>query len=51
MFADLGGAAPSIAGATRALGPLADAATPALTSLGTAAEKAGPDLVASDPVI
>ena len=51
VFADLGGAAPSIAGATRALGPLADAATPSLRTLGTAAEKAGPDIRASDPVI
>ena len=51
VFADLGGAAPSIAGATRALGPLADAATPALRTLGTASAKAGPDLRASDPVI
>lgn len=51
VFADLGGAAPSIAGSTRAIGPLADAATPALRSLGNAARKAGPDIRASDPVI
>jgi phospholipid/cholesterol/gamma-HCH transport system substrate-binding protein len=51
VFSDLGGAAPSIAGATRALGPLANAATPALRSLGNAAEQAGPDIKASDPVI
>ena len=51
VFSDLGEAAPSITGATQALGPLANAAEPALTSLGDAADKAGPDLVASDPVI
>jgi ABC-type transporter Mla subunit MlaD len=44
-------AAPGLDGATRALGPFADAATPALLSLGNAAERSGPDLAASDPVI
>ena len=44
-------AAPGLDGATRALGPFADAATPALLSLGDATEAAGPDLAASDPVI
>ena len=51
VFRDLGEAAPSLARATKALGPFSQAGTPAFTSLGTAAEKAGPDLVASDPVI
>jgi ABC-type transporter Mla subunit MlaD len=51
VFADLGEAAPSIQGATEALGPLADAATPSLTSLGDALEQASPDLVASEPVL
>ena len=51
VFSDLGGAAPSIAGSTSAVGPLADAATPALRSLGKAAAQAGPDIKASDPVI
>ena len=51
VFSDLGDAAPSITGATKALGPLADAATPSLTSLGDALEEATPDLVASEPVL
>jgi phospholipid/cholesterol/gamma-HCH transport system substrate-binding protein len=51
VFADLGDAAPEITGATEALGPLADAATPSLKSLGTALEQASPDLVASEPVL
>lgn len=51
VFTDLGNAAPALTRATKALGPFADAGVPALTSLGDAAEVAGPDLVASDPVI
>ncbi len=51
VFADLGSAAPSIAGATRALGPLADATEPALISLGDVGEVIGPDLQDSNPVI
>jgi ABC-type transporter Mla subunit MlaD len=47
----LGGAAPAITRATKALGPFSAAGIPALTSLGDAAEKSGPDLVASDPLI
>ena len=44
-------AAPGLTGATKALGPFADAATPALTSLGDAAARSGDDLEASEPVI
>jgi phospholipid/cholesterol/gamma-HCH transport system substrate-binding protein len=51
VFRDLGVAAPSLTRATKALGPFSEAGIPALTSLGTAAAKAGPDIVASDPVI
>ena len=51
VFTDLGEAAPSLARATEALGPFSQAGIPAFTSLGTATAKAGPDLVASDPVI
>jgi hypothetical protein len=51
VFADLGDAAPEITGATRALGPLADAATPSLVTLGDSLEEATPDLVASEPVL
>ena len=51
VFTDLGNAAPSLTRATKALAPFADAGVPALTSLGDAADTAGPDLVASDPVI
>lgn len=48
---DLGDAAPGLTRATVALGPFAAAGIPALTTLGDAAEEAGPDLVASDPLI
>jgi ABC-type transporter Mla subunit MlaD len=44
-------AAPGLTGATKALAPFSRAGTGALTSLGDAAEKAGPDLRASDPVV
>ena len=48
---DLGAAAPDLVRASEALGPFSDAATTSLTTLGTAAEGAGPKLVASDPLI
>jgi ABC-type transporter Mla subunit MlaD len=51
VFQDLGTAAAPLTRATEALGPFSEAGIPALTSLGRAAEQAGPDLVASDPVI
>jgi ABC-type transporter Mla subunit MlaD len=51
VFADLRQAAPSLTRATRALGPFANAGTGALESLGDAAEEAGPDIAAADPVI
>lgn len=51
VASDLGDAAPSLAGATRALRPFSLAGTTALTSLGDAAEASGDDLLASDPVI
>ena len=44
-------AAPGLTGATRALGPFARAATPALLSLGDAAAASADDLAASEPVI
>ena len=51
VFADLGAAAPSLARATRALGPFANTGTPALESLGDAANATIEPLLASDPVI
>jgi len=48
---NLEAAAPGLTGATKALGPFAKAGTPALLSLGQAAEASGPDLAASDPVV
>ena len=51
VFADFRTAAPSLTGATEALGPFSQATTGALTSLGDAAEAAGPDLTASRPVL
>jgi phospholipid/cholesterol/gamma-HCH transport system substrate-binding protein len=48
---DLGVAAPDLVRASEALGPFSDAATTSLTTLGDAAEGAGPKLVASDPLI
>jgi phospholipid/cholesterol/gamma-HCH transport system substrate-binding protein len=47
----LGDAAPAITRATEALGPFSEAGIPALRTLGNAAERSGPDLVASDPLI
>jgi phospholipid/cholesterol/gamma-HCH transport system substrate-binding protein len=51
VFAEFRAGAPGIARATRALGPFAHAATPALTSLGTAAEQSQQPLVNSDPIL
>jgi ABC-type transporter Mla subunit MlaD len=51
VFSDLAGAAPSITRATRALGPFARASTPALTSLGDAAEESVQPIVNSDPIL
>ncbi|MQA76221.1 MAG: MCE family protein, partial [Solirubrobacterales bacterium] len=51
VLADFRSAAPSLTRATEALGPFSDGGSGALTSLGDAAEAAGPDLVAADPVI
>ena len=51
VFSDLRDAAPALTRATKDLGPFSNAATDAFTSLGNAAEQAGPDVVASDPVI
>lgn len=51
VFSDFGDAAPSLTRATQALGPFSRAGTPALRTLGGAADDAGPDLVASVPVI
>jgi phospholipid/cholesterol/gamma-HCH transport system substrate-binding protein len=51
VVSDLGAAAPALTTATEALGPFSTAANDALTSLGKAAEKAGPKLAESDPVI
>jgi phospholipid/cholesterol/gamma-HCH transport system substrate-binding protein len=51
VLADFRAAAPSLTRATEALGPFSDAGSGALTSLGDAAQAAGPDLVAADPVI
>ena len=51
VAADLRVAAPSLAGATEALGPFSSAGTRALTTLGEAAEESESDLIASDPLI
>jgi ABC-type transporter Mla subunit MlaD len=51
VFGDLGAAAPSLTRAAKALDPFASAGTRALTTLGDAAEEAGPPLRASDPVL
>lgn len=50
-FADFAEAAPSITRSTKALGPFARAATPALTSLGDAAAKSAQPIVNSDPIL
>ena len=51
VAADLRAGAPSLAGSTRALGKFADAGTPALKTLGDAAEESTPDLLASRGLI
>jgi len=51
LFADLEALAPDLNLATKKLAPFARAATPALTSLGDAAEKTGPRLVEADDLI
>jgi len=51
VFAEFRAGAPAIARATRALGPFAHAATPALTSLGNAAEQSQRAIVQSDPIL
>jgi ABC-type transporter Mla subunit MlaD len=51
VFADFRAGAPAIARATRALGPFAHAATPALTSLGDAAQQSQQPIVNSDPIL
>ncbi len=51
VFETLGAAAPTITRATRLLGPFSDATTVSLRSLGDAAEEAGPDLRAADPIV
>jgi ABC-type transporter Mla subunit MlaD len=50
-FADFADAAPSITRSTKALGPFAQAATPALTSLGEAAQKSIEPILRSDPTL
>jgi ABC-type transporter Mla subunit MlaD len=50
-FSDLGAAAPALTRATQALGPFASAGIPAFRTLGDAVEQAGPDLIASEPLI
>ena len=51
VFGDLREAAPSLTRASEALVPFSNAGVRAFTSLGDAAEEAGPPLRASDPVI
>jgi phospholipid/cholesterol/gamma-HCH transport system substrate-binding protein len=51
LFADLKASGANISKATQELAPFARAGVPALTSLGDAAEAAGPKLVASDPLL
>ena len=51
VFAQFRAGAPAIARSTRALGPFANAAEPALTSLGTAAEQSRQPIVNSDPIL
>jgi phospholipid/cholesterol/gamma-HCH transport system substrate-binding protein len=50
-FADFAQAAPNITRSTKALGPFAHAATPALTTLGEAAQKGTRPIVQSDPTL
>jgi ABC-type transporter Mla subunit MlaD len=51
LFADFRAGAPAITRATRALGPFARAATPALVTLGEAAQKSQHPIVQSDPIL
>ncbi|HEU4981034.1 MAG TPA: hypothetical protein VFT14_07435, partial [Solirubrobacterales bacterium] len=51
LFADLRASGANISRATRELTPFARAAIPALTTLGDAAESAGPKIAASDPLL
>jgi phospholipid/cholesterol/gamma-HCH transport system substrate-binding protein len=51
LFADLKDSGANISKATQDLAPFARAGTPALTTLGTAAESAGPKLAAADPLL
>jgi phospholipid/cholesterol/gamma-HCH transport system substrate-binding protein len=51
VITDFGAAAPATTRAQKALAPLSRAATPALKTLGNAAEESQGDIVASDPVI
>ena len=51
LFTDLNAGATNISRAIKRLGPLADAATPALKSLGDAGQAAGPKIAAADPVL
>ena len=51
VFSDLGAAAPSLTDLNQDVIPFSNAGIPAVTSLGKAADEAGPAIVASDPVI
>jgi ABC-type transporter Mla subunit MlaD len=51
VFAQFRAGAPAIARSTKALGPFANAAEPALTSLGTAAAQARQPIINSDPIL
>lgn len=51
LFADLKASGKNISKATQKLAPFARAGIPALTSLGDAAQSAGPKLAASDPLL
>jgi hypothetical protein len=51
VLTDLGAAAPDLTRITKALAPFSRGGTKAFISLGKAADKAGPDLVASEPVL
>jgi phospholipid/cholesterol/gamma-HCH transport system substrate-binding protein len=51
LFADLKDSGANISKATQKLAPFARASVPALTSLGTAAQSAGPKLAAADPLL
>jgi phospholipid/cholesterol/gamma-HCH transport system substrate-binding protein len=51
LFTDLNAGAKGFSKATQRLPALADAGTPALQTLGTAGQAAGPKLVAADPVL